>query len=309
MRRLSQLSATALVALAFALFGGAAIAGAASNELKLDPASGTALPTTGGKFELNLVCDGNGKQDCQGRVEVLARGGGDEGDSVLGPDSVKVKVDDADDRLFTLSDEARDYLRDVGPLRVTVVIRQPDGSTSSRELVIAEMKPVSIGAPTIDRPKGASASAVGENTLTYTWSKKLKWGTMAVMGDFRCPASHPFVAQGGGAASYGYAGDVKLTASAGVGYAAFDDPVAKPYWNADHFGGSRMWTMTGWYKGDLFRNNIWAPAFEEGSFKLSITCTNRPISSNYDDSPAYMYQEPRKGLYGNVSTFLPWVRG
>ena len=295
----------ALVALVVSISVGTAAA-AAPTELKLDPASGTAMPTAGGKIELNLVCTGNGKQDCKGRVELLALGSADELDSVLAGDPVSVVVEDEGDPHFALSEEARQYLREAGPLPVTIAIRQPDGSTVARRSVIADLKAVPVGAPTVSGRTGASASAVGENTLTYTWSKKLKWGTLAVMGNFRCPASHPLVAEGEGI-WYGRAGDVKLTASDGVGYAGFDDPVAKPYWDGTFLGGFRAWTMTGWYEGGLFRNSIWAPAFKDGSFQLSITCTNRPVGSNLADPPAYMWQEPYKGIEPSVSTFLPWI--
>jgi hypothetical protein len=302
--------AAVLLALFASAFIGTAAAAAAPAELKLDPVSGTAMPTAGGEIELNLVCSGNGKQDCKGRVELLARGSADELESVLAGDPVAVDVGEEADPRFALSEEAREYLRDSGALPVTIVIRQPDGSTASRQSVIAEAKPVPIGPPTVSNRGGASSSAVEEeNTLTYTWSKKLRWGTAAVMGDFRCPASHPFVARGNPAGYYGWSGDVQLSASAGVGYAAFDDVVAKPFWDREFLGGHRAWTMTGWYEGGLFRNSIWAPAFEDGSFRLSVTCTNRPILEEHRDfPPAYLYQE-RFQVTPSVSTFMPWVRG
>ncbi|MFN8217142.1 MAG: hypothetical protein U0R71_11165 [Solirubrobacterales bacterium] len=302
----APLLAAALV-LIVAAFAGSATALAAAPQLQVDPASGAALPTAGGKVELNLLCAGGGGQDCRGRVELSGRGSASGLGEVLARDTVPVRTGDTADPRLALDAAARDFLRETGPLPVTISISRPDGSTDSRRGAIVAMTPVPVGAPTVSRGGARISAVAGDNTLTYTWSKKLRAGTAAVMGDFRCPASHPFVARGGGI-WYGYAGDVKLTASEDVGYAAFTDVAVKPFWSQDAFAGMRVWTMTGWYEGGLFRNSIWAPPFKEGSFRLSITCSSRPIGTGLDDSPADLVQEPYRGITPSITTFMPWVR-
>lgn len=294
----------ALVALVVSALIGTAAAAAAPPKLKLDPFSGTAIPAGGGKIELNLICAGNGKQDCKGRVELLARGSAEGLDSVLAKDSVSVTVDDDADPHFALSEEARAYLRDVGPLPVTAVIRGADGSSVERQMVIAAIKLVPIGAPVVKR-HGAATTSAADDTVTYTWSRKLKAATAAIMGDFRCRSDFPLVAEGD-SIWYGRSGKITLTASEGVGYASFDDVTAQMW---SELGADTQWNMTGWSKGDIFRNNIWAPVFKEGSFRLTVTCTRLPMLGygTGSDGPARLKWQPYKGGFPSVSTFLPWV--
>jgi hypothetical protein len=298
-----------LTALLVAACLGAASAAAAPADLKLDPVVGEALPSAGGKVQVSLVCQGDGKKDCKGRVEILGRGAGDELGSVLAGDKVSVDVDDQTDSRFELTQDARDYLREHGPLPVDVVVREADGSTATRQMVIEEPKLVPIGAPTVGHSEGATASEV-DDVLTYVWNRNLRAGTAAAMGEFRCPAAFPLVAKGGKGIYYGVGARVDLTASEGVGYGAFDDVIEKPFWNENDFGGSRMWTMVGWWAGGFFRNSIWAPPFKAGHFRLSITCTRVDLHyANSPDEPAWLYQEPYKGGNPSPSTFMPWVIG
>jgi hypothetical protein len=296
-----------LVAVLVAACLGAASAAAAPADLKFDPADGAALPSGGGKVQVSLVCEGDSKKDCKGRIEILGRGGADDLHSVLAGGPAAVAVDHTEDQLLTLTQEAHDYLREVGPIPVEVVIRRPDGSTESREFAIEEPKLVSLGAPTVAVRGRATASTI-DDLKTYSWSRNLRGGTALEMGEFRCPADFPLVA-GGKGIWYGRAGRVDLNASEGVGYAAFDNVIEKPYWNADDFTGLRVWSMVGWWAGNLFRNSIWAPPFKPGTFTLTISCTRMGyrLTEGEPDRPAFLYQEPWKGGFPSVSTFMPWV--
>lgn len=293
----------ALLLALFCLAGSAAAA--QPNAFSFDRFGGQVLAVGSGKVGVEVDCGLASTNECHGRVSVLPRG---EAVATLGSGPVASsrglqadRGEDLEPRL-SLDEDALSWLRQRGPLPVTVELRRRDGKTLSKSMFVARVELVKAPAPT--RKVLASASDASLVTQSYSWDFKLKAGTAVVLRQFRCPDSASFVARGSKSNRAGRPGDFTVKASDGVGYGAFDIPTVKAFWEP---GTSRYWTLAGWPEGSLWHNNVFAPLFTGGTFSMTVLCTNSN-PSGFDDGGGNPTQEKYVGPPTAASIFQVWGR-
>jgi hypothetical protein len=132
------------------------------------------------------------------------------------------------------------------------------------------------------QPEVTQSQSGGNSENSYHWHWNIKAGNILLLPDFSCPSSTPYIKTNGTYRTPNRQPDVKawhiadavVNASSGVGYGSFN--TVKTTNDNDGFQ-----ILTGWPKGDFWQNNMWAPAFDDGTADLYVTCTS---SSAHDDT-------------------------
>jgi hypothetical protein len=251
---------------------------------------GTSLPNHNGKVLASVECDGSSVNSaCQGIMQLIPRG---PTRALLGTKPVaaryfKVRDGDDGDRLLALKRPARAVLAKE-PLRLTFRLKPKGRPAKTRPVVVALARPVKRGA-VLDKV-AITRSKAGVTTYTRNWSWDIKWGTFLKLPDWRCPSATPRVARSG-SSSWGGEGKLDARAGEGTGYSGFDHAHTAFFINANFYN---WFSMNGWPEGGWFYNSVWAPAFKNGHFELTVTCTD---AAEFD--AAYTNQ-------GNDERFFPW---
>jgi hypothetical protein len=237
---------------------------------------GAVLPTNGKLTEVSVSCPKRSGRVCRGSVALVPRGRTARtlGSRRLARASFRLARGAQADLKLRLSLSARRALSR-GPLYVTAVL----GAAGSRSPVkIIAKRPVALatGRPftALTAPRASDPYECGPDyCVDFSWSWTIPAAHYLVMPQFTCPAAHPRLAQGRVPTSYGTDAKIAASASNGTGYAAFDVPALGPKIETDD---PNIWfnNMVGWPQGDVLSNNVWAPLFDDGHFKLVATCTD-----------------------------------
>lgn len=312
----------AVIACVIGVAGGVAAASAASQLPAAGEAAvsgkavfsrgiGAALPNDGKMAVVNVSCPDKSRSVCRGSVALVPGGGTARtlGSRALARTSFTLARGTLVGLKLRLSPSARRALSR-GPLYVTAVL---DAALSrSRVKVIARRAVAVVPArpfKALMAPRESAPFDCWENAqcVDFSWSWTIPKGHMLVMQKFTCPADEPRLHQGSHKNGYGQTdAEIEASASQGTGYSAFTlAKVVKIEPNDDHTSTS-YYNMVGWPTGDAFFNNVWAPLFEDGHFKLVVTCTN--AASPYAGGRGAA--EGNNGNFDNTpDLFFPWTWG
>lgn len=272
---------------------------------------GAVLPTNGKMTVVSVSCPDKSRTVCRGSVALVPRGDTARtlGSRALARVSFRLARGAAADLKLRLSPSARRALSR-GPLYVTAVLgaalsRAPVKVIAKRAVALATARTFKA----LMAPRESAPFDCWENAqcVDFSWNWTIPAGHMLVMQKFTCPAGEPRLHQGSHKNGHGQTdAEIEASASKGTGYSAFTiATVARIEPNDDHTYTS-FYNMVGWPKGDLLFNNVWAPVFDDGHFKLVVTCTN--AESPYAGGRGAA--EGNNGDTDNTSAlFFPWTWG
>jgi hypothetical protein len=128
-----------------------------------------------------------------------------------------------------------------------------------------------------------------EDVQTLSWN--IPAGHYVLLNKFTCPSWAKWLKSNGKSGKSSLAGynyyeaDLQVDASSGVGYKGFARDIHEyqkvrgrnefGYFDHDKRPNSdAAYYSTGWLAGEWTFNSIWAPPFENGTFKLKLVCTS-----------------------------------
>jgi hypothetical protein len=264
----------------------------AGPRLGLDRVTGRQLPNNGGEAEVVVACLRRQAASgaCRGTIQLLARGKARRlvGSAPVAGVSIKALAAGQSRPIrLRLRPAARRVLR-TQVLALRIVLHQAGWPPLAMNVSAAIERPF-LGHARPNRvvveqpPRNGSEPKSGVNYVEYNWKWDIPAHHYLELPEFKCPPDAPYVRNRRSTKPNAEA-DMKASATDGTGYGNFvtaHTVSREGYIDWNQRTRLKLRIMTGWPEGGFFRNSVWAPAFTNGHFELSVVCTNTDTGGLY----------------------------